>query len=107
MAATAAILKIGSGPISNFFWTVFGYKCTKCHAFITKCTILWNYAVKPPPLNRSFPLTTQFGGVTLAEGREASPAPCTDIVPHTGKNRKTAFEPSWLSERKYFSRYIY
>ena len=28
------------------FWTVFGYKCIKFHAFITKCTILWNFAVK-------------------------------------------------------------
>ena len=48
MAATAAILKICDGPILNFFWTAFGYMCTKFHAFITKCTIVWNFAVKLP-----------------------------------------------------------
>ena len=41
-------LKICDGPISNFFWTSFGYKLTRFHAFITKCTIRWNYAIKPP-----------------------------------------------------------
>ena len=35
-------------PDIKSFWTVFGYKFTKCHAFITKCTILWNCAVKLP-----------------------------------------------------------
>ena len=52
----AAILKNGchsrnieklQWPDIKFFWTVFGYKCTKFHTFITR-TILWNYAFNLP-----------------------------------------------------------
>ena len=47
MTITAAMLKIHYGPISNFFQTAFGLKCTKFHVFITKCTI---FSAKVPHL---------------------------------------------------------
>ena len=40
---------------------------------------------------------------SAVESKEASPAPCTDTVPHTSMHRKTGFDTSWLSEKEYSS----